>query len=107
MRSAAYRATVRSPEPTEAIRQRVSALLKVPTLPRRRHHKGKEQTYDLRPFIQSIEVQPGQQGEHVLTMRLQASPDGAGRPDEVLDVLGLSLAVYTIERTSLYFEFDK
>jgi len=107
MRAAAYRAIVRSPEPSEAIRHRVSALLEVPTLPRLRQHKGKLQSYDLRPFIQSIEVEPGEEGEHVLMMRLQASPDGAGRPDEVLDVLGLSLAGYTIERTSLYFEFDK
>ena len=107
MRAAVYRAMVRSPEPSEAIRQRVSALLEVPTLPRRRQHKGRQQSYDLRPFIQSIEVEPGEEGEHVLMMCLQASPDGAGRPDEVLDVLGLSLAGYTIERTSLYFEFDK
>jgi radical SAM-linked protein len=107
MRAAVYRAIVRSSEPSEAIRHRVSALLEVPTLPRRRQHKGKLQSYDLRPFIQSIEVEPGEEGEHVLMMRLQASPDGAGRPDEVLDVLGLSLAGHTIERTSLYFEFDK
>jgi radical SAM-linked protein len=107
MRAAVYRAIVRSPEPPEAIRHRVAALLEVPTLPRRRQHKGKLQSYDLRPFIQSIEFEPGEDGEHVLMMRLQASPDGAGRPDEVLDVLGLSLAGYTIERTSLYFEFDK
>lgn len=107
MRAAVYRAIVRSPEPSEAIGQRVSALLEAPTLPRRRQHKGRQQAYDLRRFIQSIEVEPGEEGEHVLMMRLQASPDGAGRPDEVLDVLGLSLAVYTVERTSLYFEFDK
>ena len=107
MRAAVYRASVRSPEPSEAICQRVSALLEMPNLPRRRQHKGRQQTYDLRPFIQSIEVELGGEGEHVLTMRLQASPEGAGRPDEVLDVLGLSLAGYVVERTSLCFEFDK
>jgi hypothetical protein len=40
-------------------------------------------------------------------MRLQASPQGAGRPDQVLEALGLSLAPHTIERTNLCFEFDK
>ena len=49
----------------------------------------------------------GQDGEQNLTMRLQASPQGAGRPDEVLDVLGLSWAPHTIERTNLCFELDK
>jgi hypothetical protein len=40
-------------------------------------------------------------------MRLQASPQGAGRTDEVLDVLGLSLFPHSVERTTLYLEFDK
>ncbi len=40
-------------------------------------------------------------------MRLQASPQGAGRPDQVLEALGLSLAPHAIERTNLCLEFDK
>jgi hypothetical protein len=107
MRAADYRATVLSPEPVGAVRNRVRVLLDTPSVPRRRQHKGKWQSYDLRPFIQSIVVQSGEEGEHILTMRLQASPGGAGRADEVLDVLGLSLAAYTVERTRLRFEFDK
>ena len=107
MRAADYRVVVQSQERVEAIRTRVQSLLAVPTLPRRRQHKGRWQTYDLRPFIQSVTVERGQPGEHVLAMRLQASPQGAGRPDEVLDALGLSLAVRVMERTSLHFEFDK
>ena len=107
MQAADYRVVVQSQERVEAIRTRVQSLLAVPTLPRRRQHKGRWQTYDLRPFIQSVTVERGQPGEHVLAMRLQASPQGAGRPDEVLDALGLSLAVRVMERTSLHFEFDK
>ena len=107
MRSAEYRAEVQSQEPTEAVCSRVQALLDAHSLLRQRHHKGKLQTYDLRPFIQTVTVEPGQKGGHVLTMHLQASPEGAGRPDEVLKVLGFSLDFYTIERTNLCFEFDK
>jgi radical SAM-linked protein len=107
LRAADYRAVVHSPEPVEAIRTRLQALLDAPTLPRRRQHKGGWQTYDLRPLIQSVTVEPGQSGEQVMTMRLQASPQGAGRPDEVLDALGLSLAAHTLERANLCFEFDK
>lgn len=107
MRAAEYRAVVHSQEPVEAIRARVQALFDAPTLPRQRHHKGKLQTYDLRPLIQEITVTSGDDDQHILDMRLQASPQGAGRPDQVLDVLGLKFAPHTLERTNLHFEFDK
>jgi radical SAM-linked protein len=107
MRAADYRVLVQSQEPVPALRNRVGALLEESSVPRRRQHKGGWQTYDLRPLIQSIDVAPGGAGERILTMRLQASPQGAGRPDEVLDALGLSLSVQTMERTSLHLEFDK
>jgi hypothetical protein len=74
---------------------------------RQRQHKGRLQTYDLRPLVQSIHVKDGEGGEQILEMRLQASPQGAGRPDEVLDALGLSLMPHRLERTKLHFEFDK
>jgi radical SAM-linked protein len=107
MCAACYRALVRSAEPVEAIRTRIRALLDAPTLLRQRHHKGRWQTYDLRPLVQSVDVELGQAGEATIAMRLQASSQGAGRPDQVLDALGLSLAAQRIERTSLCFEFDK
>jgi radical SAM-linked protein len=107
LRAASYRAVVTSSETVEAIDARVQALMALATISRQRHHKGKWQTYDLRPLIQEVEVQSGAEGEQVLLMRLQASPQGAGRPDEVLDVLGLSLAPHYMERTNLCFEFDK
>jgi radical SAM-linked protein len=107
MRSADYRVVLQTQEPTEAIRIRLQALLDAPALQRQRHHKGKLQTYDLRPFVQSLSVDPGGAGVQILTMRLQASPQGAGRPDQVLDALGLSLAPHAIARTNLCFEFDK
>jgi radical SAM-linked protein len=107
MRTADYWVVVQTREPVEAIRIRVQALLDAPTLQRQRHHKGKLQTYDLRPLVQNVMVQAGNVGERVLTMRLQASPEGAGRPDQVLDALGLLIVPYAIERTNLCLEFDK
>jgi radical SAM-linked protein len=104
VRAADYRAAVRTAETENAIRARVAALLAAPSLPRRRHHKGEWQTYDLRPLVHSIKVEPAQPGVQILSMRLQASPAGAGRPDEVLDALGLLMLPHSIERTRLYFE---
>jgi radical SAM-linked protein len=105
--AADYRAVVHSEERVEGIRTRVRALLDAPTLLRQRHHKGKVQSYDLRPLIQAIDVEAAGGASVLLTMRLQANPQGAGRPDEVLDALGLALFPHTLERTNLYFEFDK
>lgn len=107
MRAAEYRSVVQTQEPLEAVRTRVQALLDATTLLRQRHHKGKVQTYDLRSLIQSIIVEPAQGEQLVLLMRLQSSPEGAGRPDQVLEALGLSLVPHTLERTNLCFEFDK
>lgn len=107
LRAAEYRIVVYTQEPLEILRDRVNRLLEAPTWPRRRQHKGKWQTYDLRPLIHGVTVEPGDEGQQVLIVRLQAGPQGAGRPDEVVDALGLSLAAHTITRTNLSFEFDK
>lgn len=107
MRAADYRAEVRTAEPLEAVEARVQMLLDSPSVLRQRHHKGKWQSYDLRPMIQVVTVQPGKPGTHALLMRLQTSPEGAGRPDALLEALGLGLAPHTITRTNLYLEFDK
>lgn len=103
MIAADYRATVHTGEPSEAIESRIQALITCPSIPRRRMQKGDWQTYDLRPLVQDIGVTPGAEGVLLLTMRLEASPQGAGRPEEVLDALGLALNLHSVERTQLYF----
>jgi radical SAM-linked protein len=107
MHAATYRVVAHSQEPADAIRTRIGELLALASLPRQRRHKGKMQVFDLRPLIHMVSVEPGPEGAHVLTMELQASPQGAGRPDLVLDALGLSVAPHTMERTNLHFGFDK
>ncbi|MCL7455109.1 MAG: TIGR03936 family radical SAM-associated protein, partial [Anaerolineae bacterium] len=62
MRAAGYRAEVRTSEPLAGIETRVRALLEAPTLPRQRHHKGRMRSYDLRPLIQQVEVERGEEG---------------------------------------------
>jgi radical SAM-linked protein len=107
MRAADYRAVVRSTEPVEAVETRIQILLESPAVLRQRHHKGKWQSYDLRPLVQAVTVVRRTPGEYTLLMRLQASPEGAGRADALLEALGLGLAPHTITRTNLYLEFDK
>jgi radical SAM-linked protein len=107
VQAAEYVAVLHTSEPVEAIRARAEALLAATNLPRQRHHKGKQQSYDLRPLVQSLAVRHAAHDDTLLEMRLQVSSEGAGRPDQVLEVLGLSLAARGIERTKLHFDFDK
>ena len=70
-----------------------------------RERRGKK--YDLRPLIE--ELSPfsleGAGGEgQGLFMRLTSREGATGRPEEVLDVLGIPLEDTRIERTNLIFK---
>jgi radical SAM-linked protein len=79
----------------------IAALLAADSLPRERRGKA----YDLRPLIESLSVlcpAGGQDGEEVkLTMRLAARGGATGRPEEVLDALGIQLEGASVTRTRL------
>jgi len=92
LRAADYVATV--PEPPPDLAERVGALLAAPTFPRERRGKA----YDLRPLVETL-VLDGQ----TLRMRLAARDGATGRPEEVLDALGLSGQVVPVHRTALHF----
>lgn len=101
MEAAEYEVRLRISEPEAALEARLQTLWQAPTLLRQRHHKGKMRTYDLRPLIFDLGVECQGEGECMLTMSLQLSPKGAGRPDEVLDALGLSHVPHELVRTRL------
>ncbi len=73
----------------------VTRVLAAETLPRQR--RGKE--YDLRPLILSLEARPPG-----LWMTLAARPGATGRPEEVLEVLGIPRGQAAIERSHLLFK---
>lgn len=72
---------------------RVRALLSSPAIHRERRGKS----YDLRPLVEALDVE----GSATLLMRLAARAGATGRPDEVLEALGLDSLEAHIERTSL------
>ena len=84
---------------SEDLAQRVEELLAAESCPRER--RGRR--YDLRPLIQSLSVEGGQE----LRMVLQAGDGGTGRPDEVLGALGLDAKAAAIHRREIQFAFDK
>ena len=68
---------------------------RVQSLPRERRGKS----YDLRPLIEKIELL----SENKILMKLAAREGATGRPEEVLDVLGIKIEHARVERTNLIF----
>lgn len=82
---------------------RVADLIAADSLPRERIRKGKKKTYDLRELILDAEVISSEDGEQQLRLHLRAEPGATGRPDEVLEVLGIDPLSPQIHRTKLIF----
>ena len=97
--SADYDVTLLEPADRPGLEKAVAALQETVSIPRERRGK----TYDLRPLIESIELlaPPGASELPCLRMRLAARPGATGRPEEVLDALGIPFETTRIERTRL------
>ena len=78
-----------------ALRDAVAALLAAPTLLRekKRTKDGRPQQFDLRPLILALDVTEG--AGPLLRLRLVHTATQTGRPDDVLDALGLDPVSYT------------
>ncbi len=88
-------------ELTEAVdeaelQQKIDSVIKSKAIPRERRGK----MYDLRPLIEELRLRP----DGKLFMRLAAREGATGRPEEVLDVLGIAFEGTRIERTRLIFQ---
>jgi radical SAM-linked protein len=97
--AAEYEATLTEPAPD--LTSNLAAVLEAASLPRERRGKP----YDLRPLIESLEAAPADgSGKTRLFMRLTAREGATGRPEEVLDALGIVPETVRVERTSLIFK---
>lgn len=101
--------------PASELHARIGALLAAGTLPRERHRDGKRTTYDLRPLVRDLWLEPPaadtgsrpaatSPARAQLGMILKLDPTGTGRPDEVADALGLH--AHAIERVRIDLEGD-
>lgn len=80
---------------------RLQALLAAASLPRTRRDKP----YNLRPLIEALELLPAdEQGRARFLTRLSARDSATGRPEEVLDALGIEPAKARVHRTRLLFD---
>ena len=102
--SAEYLVTLTEPIDTSELTRKINALTESDSIIRER--RGKR--YDLRPLIEEIRVWESQ-GEPSgallnIFMRLAAREGATGRPEEVLDVLGIAFEGTRIERTQILFK---
>lgn len=110
--SAEYEVTLTESVDGSELKRKVDSVMESESIIRER--RGKK--YDLRPLIESLTPSPlpvgdceasrsgaeGGQGLRVF-MRLAAREGATGRPEEVLDVLGIAFEETRIERTRLIF----
>ena len=108
--SAEYEVTLTGSIDGSELKRKVDSVRESSSIPRERRGK----MYDLRPLIeelsltpspslQSASQSPAGSGVRVF-MRLAAREGATGRPEEVLDVLGIAFEETRIERTHLIFQ---
>ena len=102
--AAEYRIELEPGPSAEELQERVTRLLRAPSLPRRRERPDGVRSYDLRPLVQDLRFAGLEHGHPVLRARLQADGTATGRPDELVDELGLSQYLRSIERVQILFK---
>jgi radical SAM-linked protein len=94
--SAEYEVTLQEPTDTSELQQKIDSVIESKAIPRERRGK----MYDLRPLIEELRLL----SDDKIFMRLAAREGATGRPEEVLDVLGIAFEETRIERTHLIFQ---
>jgi radical SAM-linked protein len=76
------------------------AISEAESIPRERRGKP----YDLKTLIEDLRrIEPDDEGRPRLFMRLTAVPSATGRPEELLDALGIEYEGTRVERTKFIF----
>jgi len=97
--SAAYHVQLTEPVNGSELKQKAEALMASESLPRERRGKF----YDLRPLIETLVVVLESDEKISLQMKLAAREGATGRPEEVLNALGIEPEYTRVERTELIF----
>lgn len=95
VRSAEYEVTLTEPVDRSELEGKIHSLIESKTIPRERRGK----MYDLHLLLENLRLLP----DGKIAMRLAAREGATGRPEEVLDALGIRFEETRIERTRLIF----
>ena len=94
--AAEYEVTLTDDVSRSELERRIESVTESKAIPRERRGK----IYDLRPLIEELRLV----SDARIFMRLAAREGATGRPEEVLDVLGIAFEGTRIERTRLIFQ---
>jgi radical SAM-linked protein len=94
--SSEYEVTLTESIDRRELERKIDSVIESKTLPRERRGK----MYDLRPLVEELKLL----SDDKIFMRLAAREGATGRPEEVLDVLGIAFEGTRIERTRLIFQ---
>jgi radical SAM-linked protein len=97
--SAEYEVALTEPVDRSALERRIDSILSAESLLRERRGRA----YDLRPLIEHLSLRPDPTPLPTIFMHLSAREGATGRPEEVLDALGIPYEETRIERTKLIF----
>jgi radical SAM-linked protein len=88
-----------------AIEERIQEFLAQETIWRERERKGETYTYNLRPLVFELRYAgyDAANEEHRISLRVQQRAGATGRPDEVVDSLGMDDYARTLRRDRIYF----
>lgn len=92
---AEYEVEITEAQSASGLSEKVASVLASESIPRVRRKKA----YDLRPLVEELTLIT----DDKLFMRLSARAGATGRPEEVLDVMGIPIENARIERTKLLF----
>lgn len=94
--SAEYEVLLTKPVDEAELQRKIESITESQSIPRERRGK----MYDLRALIEELKLI----SQDKIFMRLAARESATGRPEEVLDVLGIAFEETRIERTRLVFQ---
>jgi len=98
--SAVYEVHLTEPIEWLDLKRKIEAVMMSETLPRERRGKF----YDLRPLIEMLSMVTEANGKVWLRMTLAARDSATGRPEELLNALGIEPEYARVERTRLIFQ---
>lgn len=93
--SAEYEVSLAEADFGSEVKRKIESVLASESIVRLR----REKEYDLRPLIEALDLLDGK-----ILMKLAAREGATGRPEEVLDMLGIAFEDTRIERTRLIFQ---
>lgn len=94
--SAEYEITLTEAVDQSDLKRKMDEVMASLSLPRQRRGKS----YDLRPLVEELELI----SENNIQMRLASREGATGRPEEVLNALGIVIEHARVERTGLIFK---